>query len=318
MKRQGTILVVDDVPENLAVVFEVLSVAGYEVLVVETGEIALGRLDLMQPDLILLDVRLPGADGYAICQQLKADPRSVDIPVIIMTGLHGTQEMIAGFRAGAVDFISKPLAAEEVLVRVDTHLQLRRLRLRLQIRNHELLREVRRRKEAERQLEQSLDQAVILVDEAGAPQFATKRAWDLIARFFPAAPLAGLPSPIRDWLDSDPAPTRRFTCPHGALSIRRFSSTTGSGSVLKLEEQLNVPSSKKLQSFGLTPKEAEVLYWMAQGKTSPEIATILECALNTVKKHAQRIYQKLGVENRTAAALRAAELSPGDQEMFAD
>ena len=72
---------------------------------------------------------------------------------------------------------------------------------------------------------------------------------------------------------------------------------------------MNVPSSRQLQSLGLTPKEAEVLYWMAQGKTSPEIATILDSALNTVKKHAQRIYQKLGVENRTAAALRAAELT---------
>lgn len=308
MNRQGTILVVDDVPENLAVVFEVLSGGGYEVLVVESGEIALERMDLMRPDLILLDVRLPGADGYAVCRRLKADPKTADIPVLIMTGLHETKDMLAGFKAGAVDFICKPVAAEEVLVRVDTHLQLRRLRLQLQLRNRELQREVRRRREAERQLEQSLDQAVILIDQAGTPQFATARAWDLIARFFPDAPLAGLPPQLLQWLGDESSPTSRFTCQIGDLNVRRFSSSSGGGTVLKLEERLNVPSSQQLQSLGLTPKEAEVLYWMAQGKTSPEIATILDCALNTVKKHAQRIYQKLGVENRTSAALRAAEL----------
>ncbi|MFO7724300.1 MAG: response regulator transcription factor [Oceanipulchritudo sp.] len=309
MKPRGTILVVDDVPENLALVFEVLSGAGYEVLVVESGEIALERLALMKPDLILLDVRLPGADGFTICRQLKDTPESTEIPVIMMTGLNDTRDMVNGFKAGAVDYVCKPVPAEEVLARVETHLQIRRLRLRLQQRNHELLREVRRRREAERQLEQSLDQAVILISEDSSLQFATKRAWDLIARFFPDGPLVGLPPPLQEWLEKDAAETHQFTFPKGSLHVKRFSSSSGRGAVLKLEEHLNVPSSRQLQSLGLTPKEAEVLYWMAQGKTSPEIASILDSALNTVKKHAQRIYQKLGVENRTAAALRAAEVS---------
>ncbi|NBD39139.1 MAG: response regulator [Verrucomicrobia bacterium] len=309
MKRNGTILVIDDVPENLGVIFEVLSGAGYEVLVVENGEIALERMALLQPDLILLDVRLPGEDGFTVCRQLKASPASAEIPVIMMTGLNDTRDKVHGFKAGAVDYICKPVPADEVLVRVDTHLEIRRLRLRLQQRNHELLREVRRRREAERQLEESLDQAVLLVDEEGRPQFATKRAWDLIARFFPEAPLAGLPEPIHEWLHEKASPFRKFSFPQGSLHIQRFSGLSGTGSVLKLEEHLNVPSSEHLQALGLTPREAEILYWMAKGKTSPEIATILDSALNTVKKHAQRIYRKLEVENRTAAALRATELT---------
>ena len=309
MKRQGTVLVVDDVPENLAVVFEVLSSAGYEVLVVESGEVALQRIDLMRPDLILLDVRLPGADGYSVCRQLKAGPETADIPVIMMTGLNETKDMIAGFKAGAVDYVCKPVAAEEVLVRVDTHLQLRRLRLQLEERNQDLMREVKRRKRAERQLEQSLDQAVLLIDERGSVQFATERAWDLLSRFFEDAPLAGLPTALKEWLDSGNSPTHQFENARGVLFAKRFSSTSGSGSVLKLEERLTVPSSEQLQALGLTPKEAEVLYWMTQGKTSPEIATILESAPNTIKKHAPHIYQKLGVENRTAAAMRAAEMT---------
>lgn len=309
MKRQGTILVVDDVPENLAIVFEVLSAKGYEVLVVESGEIALERMDLMKPDLILLDVRLPGADGYAVCRKIKASPASSDIPVIMMTGLSDIEDMVNGFDAGAVDYICKPVAAEEVLVRVDTHLQLRRLRQRLQDRNHDLQREVRRRREAERHLEQSLEQAVILIDGQGTLQFATKRAWDLIARFFPDASMAGLPPSLVNWLEHEEAPIHQFVFPKGALHVRRFSNAAHQGTVLMLEEHLNVPPSTQLQALGLTPKEAEVLFWMAQGKTSPEIATILDSAVNTVKKHAQRIYQKLGVENRTAAALRAAELN---------
>jgi len=307
MKRKGTILVVDDVPENLGIVFEVLSGAGYEVLVVESGEIALERIDLMRPDLVILDVRLPGLDGYAVCRKLRAADGSKDIPVIMMTGLNETENMVTGFQAGAVDYLCKPVAAEEVLVRVDTHLEVRRLRMKLQERNNDLMREVRRRREAERQLEQSLDQAVLLVGEDGNVQFATTRAWDLIERFFADVPLAGLPDELATWLTQQDSALFEARRRKGSLFVKRFSSTSGGGSVLKLEERLAVPPVEHLQKLGLTPKEAQVLFWMAQGKTSPEIASILECAPNTVKKHAQRIYQKLGVENRTAAALRAAE-----------
>lgn len=308
MKRQGTILVVDDVPENLGIVFEVLSGAGYEVLVVESGEIALERIDLMNPDLVILDVRLPGADGYTICRKLKAGESTAEIPVIMMTGMNDTEDMVTGFKAGAVDYLCKPVAAEEVLVRVDTHLEIRRLRLKLQDRNRDLMREVRRRREAERQLEESLDQAVLLLGESGNVQFATARAWDLIGRFFMDTPLAGLPDELETWVREGSSPLIEIKRSAGSLFVKRFSSPSGGGSVLKLEERLTVPPVEQLQKLGLTPKEAEVLYWMAQGKTSPEIATILESAPNTVKKHAQRIYQKLGVENRTAAALRATEV----------
>jgi len=307
MKGKATILIVDDVPENLAVLFDVLSHAGYEVLVVESGEIALERFHFMRPDLVLLDVRLPGIDGYAVCRHLKAHQESTHVPVIMITGLDETEDKVKGFEAGAVDYVCKPLASEEVLARVRTHLQLRNLRQRLQERNHELMHEIRRRRKAERELEHSLDQAVLLLDPSGKVQFATRRAWDLLSRFFPDGPLAGLPTPLNDWLAHSSSGQKRFTGPSGDLLAQRTPGTEEGGSLVRLQEQLKIPSSKELEQLGLTPKEAEVLYWMAQGKTSPEIATILACAGNTVKKHAQRIYTKLGVENRTAAALRAAE-----------
>lgn len=307
MKEKGTILIVDDVPENLAVLFDVLSDAGYKVLVVESGEIALERMDFMRPDLVLLDVRLPGIDGYALCRRLKAHEDTTHIPVIMITGLDETEDKVKGFEAGAVDYVCKPLASEEVLARVRTHLQLRHLRQRLQDRNHELMHEIRRRRKAERELEQSLDQAVLLIDASAKVQFATRRAWDLLSRFFPDSPLAGLPEPFMTWLHESGSPNHTFSSSSGDLVAHRSPGTEEGGSLIRLQEQLTIPSGKDLEQLGLTPKEAEVLYWMAQGKTSPEIASILECALNTIKKHAQRIYAKLGVENRTAAALLAAE-----------
>jgi DNA-binding response OmpR family regulator/DNA-binding CsgD family transcriptional regulator len=308
MKEAGTILIVDDVPENLAVLFDVLSEAGYEVLVVESGEVALERIDLMRPDLVLLDVRLPGMDGYAVCRELKASEKTNGIPVIMITGLNETGDKVNGFEAGAVDYVCKPLAPEEVLARVRTHLELRRLRQRLQERNHDLMHEIRRRRKAERELEQSLDQAVMLVEADGKVQFATRRAWDLLQRFFPDGSMAGLPPPFLRWLEEGTEMETRFSAPAGDLLARRTPGIEKGGSLIRLQEQLKVPDRGELEALGLTPREAEVLYWMAQGKTSPEIALILESAVNTVKKHAQRIYTKLGVENRTAAALRASEL----------
>ena len=120
----GLILIVDDTPTNLDVISEALSDAGYTVAIATSGERALKQLERRSPDLILLDVMMPGIDGFETCQRLKANPKTCDIPVIFMTALSDADSKIKGFEVGAVDYITKPFQEREVLARVKTHLQL--------------------------------------------------------------------------------------------------------------------------------------------------------------------------------------------------
>ena len=120
----GLILIVDDTPTNLDVISEALSDAGYTVAIATSGERALKQLERRSPDLILLDVMMPGIDGFETCVRLKANPDTCDIPVIFMTALSDADSKIKGFEVGAVDYITKPFQEREVLARVKTHLQL--------------------------------------------------------------------------------------------------------------------------------------------------------------------------------------------------
>jgi DNA-binding response OmpR family regulator len=121
-----TILVVDDYPVNLRVLIEYLGQSGYKTLVAEDGEGALEQATFARPDLILLDVMMPGIDGFETCRRLKVQDATRDIPVIIMTALSETEHKFKGFQAGAVDYITKPFQQEEVLMRIATHLTLQR------------------------------------------------------------------------------------------------------------------------------------------------------------------------------------------------
>ena len=131
-ERRPVVLVVDDTPDNLGVLFDHLGRAGFEVLVAEDGESALRRVALARPDLILLDVVMPDMDGFATCERLKLDPVSGDIPVIFMTALTDTIDKVRGFEVGAVDYVTKPFQLEELLARLRTHLTIQNLRVKLQ------------------------------------------------------------------------------------------------------------------------------------------------------------------------------------------
>jgi len=122
-----TLLIVDDTPANLSVLVEYLSGAGFALMVAEDGEDALAQTERSAPDLILLDVMMPGIDGFETCRRLKARPATRDIPVIFMTALTDTAEKVRAFEAGAVDYVTKPIQHEEALARITTHLTLRRL-----------------------------------------------------------------------------------------------------------------------------------------------------------------------------------------------
>lgn len=146
------VLVVDDTPANLGLVVECLEGNNLRVAVARDGMEALRRAELVQPDLILLDVMMHGLDGFETCRKLKAMERTRDIPVIFMTSLTRTEDKITGFRAGAVDYITKPLQVEEVAARVNTHLKLRALQKMQEQQNIQLQKEVKTREQAEEAL----------------------------------------------------------------------------------------------------------------------------------------------------------------------
>lgn len=138
--REGTILIVDDTPINLAVLVDHLESVGHRALVAENAEEALKRASPMQPDLILLDVVMPGIDGFETCRRLKAAESTRDIPVIFMTCLGEAADKLVGFEAGGVDYITKPFEIEEVLARIKTHLSLREAQKELEAKNAQLQR----------------------------------------------------------------------------------------------------------------------------------------------------------------------------------
>src|SRR5215213_7005098 len=135
---EATILLVDDNPANLGVLTQLLAAQSWRVLVAQQGESGLRIAQQVQPDLIVLDVLLPGMDGFAICRRLKAELATAEIPVLFMTVRMEAADKLKGFQAGAVDYITKPFQAEEVLARVRTHLRLRQLTGRLRAHNEQL------------------------------------------------------------------------------------------------------------------------------------------------------------------------------------
>lgn len=302
----GTVLVVDDVPANLALLLDCLGGAGLEVRCAESGERALLQLEHARPDLILLDVLMPGGlDGFETCRRLKARPEWRDLPVLFLTALTDPADTLRGFAAGAVDYIPKPLEPEVVLARVHAHLNLVALRRTLEA-------EVRRREAAEEQLSQGLDRAVLVADRAGNVVFCSRLARELLGKHLPRGGMGNfstLPKPLHALVDTA-GPRTLPPAGDGCCLRARLFAEVGAGEccLLLLEEIAPPAGADALTRLGLTAREAEVLYWIAQGKTSAEIAQILGAAVMTVKKHLQHVFDKLGVDSRTAAALRALEV----------
>jgi signal transduction histidine kinase len=134
----GSILIVDDTPANLRLLSGMLAEQGYRVRMAPSGKFALMSTQANPPDLILLDIKMPGMSGYEVCEQLKADPRTRDIPVIFISALDQTEDKVKAFTFGGVDYITKPFQIEEVLARVETHLTLHALQRQLAAANAEL------------------------------------------------------------------------------------------------------------------------------------------------------------------------------------
>lgn len=282
------VLVVDDTPANLSVLLDALAQSRYELLVAESGRSALDVIAQNPPDLVLLDVLMPGMDGYETCRQIKSLPVGQNLPIIFMTALADPDEKVRAFAAGAVDYITKPVYPPEVLARVAAHLEIRSLQQRLE-------EELTMRNEAENLLRQSLDLGIVLADASGRIVFSTRLAEALLYKHFPSFDRKRLPA--------------NFATATTSLTVRPFAEANRPElAMFLLQERDSPPGPNALLPLGLTTREAEVLYWIAQGKSNPDIAIIISTSVRTVHKHVENIFRKLGLETRNAAALTALEL----------
>ena len=151
-RDKAALLIVDDTPTNLEILVDFFADAGFEVYVATSGEHALTQVNEVPPDLILLDVMMPGIDGFETCRRLKACAETKDIPVIFITALSDAVDKVKGLTIGAVDYVTKPLQQEEVLARVNTHLTIRKLQRHLEESNTSLQQEIVERKRTEKAL----------------------------------------------------------------------------------------------------------------------------------------------------------------------
>ncbi len=298
--NSDVVLIVDDVPDNLAMLHDALDESGYTVLVATSGEAALQRAAQALPDIVLLDAMMPGMDGFEVARRLKADSATAHIPIVFMTGLTDTEYLVAALEVGGVDYVTKPIKPKEVLARMAVHLQ-----------------GAREKRQARSALD-AFGYATIMVRLGQGPQ-ADQLMWQtplarslLLSYCGTAAPLT--PEPVLTWLrrheplaQAQQEPPR-LTLTQGAkrLTFRPHQQTGDDDWLIVMREESDETVIQAMSlSFKLTAREAEVLYWVVKGKINRDIGDILGTSPMTVKKHLERVFIKLGVETRTAAAAMA-------------
>ncbi len=307
MSDQSTpllILIVDDVPDNVAVLHDALDESGYTVLVANSGKAALDVAAKAEPDVILLDAIMPEMDGFEVCRQLKANNKTSQIPVIFMTGLTETENVVAAFEAGGTDYVTKPVRVNEVLVRIISQLQ------------------VSRKVHQARSVLDAFGQAAIAITPQDGQiiwQTPLARGW-MKAYFFEDTDLSETielitPDSVFNWITTafKADPSGRTLEPLTIIqSDKRLILSPADISseeqwMIVLREESDAAQIEALMHiFKLTKRESEVLYWTTKGKTSRDIGDILGSSPRTVNKHLEHVFVKLGVETRTAAAAVAA------------
>jgi DNA-binding response OmpR family regulator len=289
----STILIVDDVPENLAVAHDALDAAGYTVRVASSGLAALDSARKQPPDLILLDACMPGLDGFETCRRLKAELATRQIPVVFMTGLSDTEHVVRGFAAGSIDYVTKPIRPAEVIARIASHLRSARLVA------------------ATLDAADAAGDAIVAVDGQGRVEWATPLAQRWLAGLTDDGQLS---ISLLRWIAN--GRDASHTLQHGAQ--RLVFSRLGKGRLLVQRHEPVPEPNILMRALALTAREAEVLYWVALGKTNPEIAGVLDMSPRTVNKHLEHIFSKHGDESRTAAATVALNRSRLGLAMPAD
>lgn len=289
------ILAVDDEPDYVDVLREALARDGASVTDTTDENEVVHRVADGGVGMVLLDVPMPRLDGFATCRRLRRLPTARGLPIFVLAADDPDIHRQRAFACGASDCLHKIAALPELLAKIRVYREIAALRHQFDQENQRLRHEMQVRNDLERVLVNSLDRALVLVNPRGEILFQTQLATTLLFKHMPAHRPGMLPSD--DEIDRTP------------LRIRRFREQNGNGdiSMLMLEEQRPEPSPKDLIPLGLTPREAEMLFWISQGKTNPEIALIIGAARRTLATHVEHLLAKLEVENRACAALMAVD-----------
>ena len=301
-RLRGIALVVDDSPETVSMLTDALEAEGVTVLVALDGSSALQIAGQITPDVVLLDAVMPGLSGLETCRALKRMQGLAHVPVIFMTGLSETEHVLAALAAGGVDYVTKPVIPDVVVARMRVHLANARLA---------------------QSAHTALDAAgryLLAVDDEARVIWYTPEAGRLFRMATVGSDAGGpvLPPSARDWLLRQRAPgatAEPFAIAQPGGSPQLLLAYIGRGSLgehlLRLSKGEAGSNQALLQGrLALTRREAEVLVWIARGKSNRDIGEILGLSPRTVNKHLEQIYAKLGVENRasaTAIAIRVLD-----------
>ncbi len=280
-------LVVDDNPDSLGMVSAALEAEGMTVLVARDGRSAIQLTDRVQPDVILMDAVMPDLDGFETCRRLKTGQNPTPAPIIFMTGLTDQEHVVKGLKCGGVDYITKPVIVEEMVARLTTH-----------ILNARAL-------NSAREAIGTIESSVIAFDSTGALAWST----DAARQALDAQNFNAMTPTTTEWITGciGRAVSEVENYALSDTHAFKFVGVSAADEVL-IKIVLREPDRNEdlLQTaFGLTAREAEVLYWLTLGKTNRDISTILDLSARTVNKHLEQVFQKMGVDNRTSAAVLA-------------
>ncbi len=287
------VLLVDDSPETLTMLTDALAMEGMKVAVAESGLAALSLASKVQPDIVLMDAMMPGMDGFETCKIFKSESLLADIPVIFMTGLNESEHVVRALEAGGVDFMAKPASLPELYARMHVHLA-----------------NARKTRSARDALD-TTGRRIVAVNSKGEINWATPQAADLLERAGVRVDAeAHMPWQVAGWLAelgekrmSGDVNSLEVARNHLTLEFRVVGHSPEDEWLLRVvDRDAGTDEERLASSFDLTLRAAEVLMWITHGKSNKEIAEILNLSPRTVNKHLEQIFDKLGVENRTAAA----------------
>ena len=286
MNNKPIVLVVDDSPDSLSMINTALDEAGYTVLMSLNGSQALTITDQMTPDVILMDAIMPQMDGFECCTRMRE--KLPFTPIIFMTGLTDSENIVKAFECGGNDYVSKPIHPSELIARIKAHL----------LHAHML-------GDACDALDKA-QQFLFAVNPNGKLQWATPGARQIIDLHDEPVRLINEVAKRHQNGDTRPLPAQFGK---QQLKITFFKTDPAQHLLFRLEQSAAVFDAGKLEtSLGITKREAEVLLWVAQGKSNKQIADVLSLSPRTVNKHLEQLFPKIDVDNRAAAtsvAIRA-------------
>jgi DNA-binding NarL/FixJ family response regulator len=283
-KSNPIVLVVDDSPDSLGMINTALNQAGYTVLVALNGRQALDIVARIEPNVVLMDAVMPVMDGFECCREMRNTLPLT--PIIFMTGLTEVEHIVKAFEHGGNDYITKPIKPEELLARITAH-----------ITSASMIENARAALDVAKQF-------VLAVSGMGEILWATPETRALLAHSgIGTGPGSGFAATLKEWIGGEGSKNDLIVQTQGdPLTIRYFKAVTSDEHLLRIVgHDLLMDASVLEATLPITKREAEVLLWVAHGKTNREIGEILTLSPRTVNKHLEQIYPKIQVDNRSGA-----------------